>query len=137
MDPKQFAIPAADTLTAEQTNKIESSSFVVKHRKGEDIFSQDKPISYLMFLASGMVKVYKEDPKKRSVIIRIAGPGRYIGLSSVFNVNRYQFSASALEDSELIYVGLQQVNEIIILSEAIEIIRYSCSGKTIKDFASV
>lgn len=113
MESKPFVIPAAETLTAEQTDKIENSSFVVKHRKGEDIFSQDKPISYIMFLTSGMVKVYKDDQKKRSVILRIVGPGCYIGLSSVFYVNRYQFSASALEDSELVYFSLQQINEII------------------------
>ena len=106
-------LPTYNALTPDQINKINSNSFVVKHGKGENIFSQEKPISYLMFLSSGLIKVLKEFKDKKSIILKIAGPGNYIGLISVFYGNRYQFSATAIEDSELVYVNFPIMKEII------------------------
>ena len=107
-------LPGIDALTTEQSDKIRNSSFKVKHRKGEEIFSQGKPISYLMFLVSGLVKVYNDDQKKLSVIVKIIGPGCYVGLYSVFSGSRYPVSAAALDESEMIYVNIAAINEIIL-----------------------
>jgi CRP-like cAMP-binding protein len=106
-------LPTYNALTPDQIGKINDNSFIVKHIKGEKIFSQDKPKSYLMFLSSGLVKIFKEDLHKKSLILKIAGPGNYIGLLSVFYGNRYQFSATAIEDSELVYIDISLMKEII------------------------
>jgi len=106
-------LPTYNALTPDQINKINSNSFVVKHSKGENIFSQEKPISYLMFLSSGLIKVFKEVKDNKSIILKIAGPGNYIGLISIFYGNRYQFSVTAIEDSELVYVNFSIMKEIL------------------------
>ena len=114
MEAKQYVLPVADTLTPEQAEKITSNSLIVKHQKGEEIFRQDKPISHLMFLVSGLVKIYKDDEKKRSIILKIVGPNKFVGLFSSFYENRYQFSATAIENSEMIYVSIPLINEILV-----------------------
>jgi CRP/FNR family transcriptional regulator, polysaccharide utilization system transcription regulator len=114
MDSASCILPIFNTLTAEETVKINDNSFVVTHRNGENIFSQEKPISYLMYLTSGLVKIFKEDQHKKSVILKIVNSGHFIGLFSSFHGLRYEFSATALEDSELIYVSLPLINEIIV-----------------------
>lgn len=114
MEPNQYLFPAFDTLTPEQAERITSNSFLVNHRKGEEIFRQDKPISYLMFLISGLVKIFKEDQEKRSYILKIIGPNKFVGLFSAFYENRYLFSATALENSEMVYISVPLINEIIM-----------------------
>jgi CRP-like cAMP-binding protein len=114
MEEKQYVLPGAETLTPEQADKIHSNSLIVNHRKGEELFRQDKPISHLMFLVSGLVKIYKDDERNHSVILNIIGNNKFVGLSSVFYDSRYQFSATALENSEMVYISVPLLHEIII-----------------------
>jgi CRP-like cAMP-binding protein len=106
-------LPSYDALTPDQISKINENGFIVRHKKSENIFSQDKPISYLMFLSSGLVKIFKEDQHKKSLILKIVGSDNYIGLISAFYGNRYQFSAAAIEDSELVYINISIIKEIL------------------------
>jgi|WetSurMetagenome_2_1015567.scaffolds.fasta_scaffold13715_3 CRP/FNR family transcriptional regulator, polysaccharide utilization system transcription regulator len=126
MDLDQFELPALNTLTSEQTEKLKDQIFIVRHRIGEEVFSQGKPISHLMFLTKGLVKIYKNDLKKRSVILSIIGPGKYVGIFSAFYNNLYQFTATALEDSEIVFINLQVVHEILAENGqfAIQLIRH-------------
>lgn len=107
-------LPVYDALTADQIRKINDNSMTVNHKKGESLFSEDKPVSHLMFLSSGLVKIFKDGLQKKSIILKIAGPGKYIGLFSVFYANRYHFSATAIEDSEVLYIGISALQEVLI-----------------------
>jgi CRP-like cAMP-binding protein len=79
-----------------------------------------------MFLVSGLVKIYKDEENKRSVILKIVGPKKFVGLFSAFYENRYHFSATSLEYSEIVYVSISLINEILMENGrfAREMIRY-------------
>jgi CRP/FNR family transcriptional regulator, polysaccharide utilization system transcription regulator len=113
MNSIECLLPTYEVLTDDQIRKINDSSYIVKHHKSENIFSQDKPKSHLMFLSSGLIKIFKKDQNNKSIILKIAGPGNYIGLISVFYGDRYQFSAIAIEDSELVYISISVILEIL------------------------
>lgn len=106
-------LPSYNVLSEDQIKKINTGALLVGHRKGEIIFSQDKPVSHLMFLKSGLVKIYKEGINRKTVILRIVKPGNYIGTFSTFYDNRYQLSGATLEDSVLIYVNINLFKEIL------------------------
>jgi CRP/FNR family transcriptional regulator len=106
-------LPTYDVLTDDQIRKINESSYLVKHSRSESIFSQDKPKTHLMFLTKGLVKIFKKDQNDKSTILKIVGPGNYLGLISVFYGDRYQFSCTALENSELIYTSISVMMEIL------------------------
>ncbi len=114
METLKYELPSLSVFTDEQTRRLKDNSFVVSHRKGEDIFTQERPISHLMYLSEGLVKIYKRDPKKHSVIIKLVVPNHYIGLFSSFHDTRYHFSAAALEDCEIIYINNQIVHELVL-----------------------
>jgi CRP-like cAMP-binding protein len=114
MGSTDHILPVYDALTADQIRKINDNSMTVNHKKGESLFSEDKPVSHLMFLSSGLVKIFKDGHQKKTTILRIAGPGNYIGLFSVFYANRYQFSASAIEDSEVLYISMSVLHEVLV-----------------------
>lgn len=110
----QHIFPVMKILSPEQLQKVNSSSFLVSHKQGEYIFSQGKPVSYMMFLKSGLAKIFKEGPRNKSTILKIVGPGRYVGIFSVFYHSLYQFSAIALEESEIVLVPITLINELIV-----------------------
>lgn len=113
MQENKCVLPSYNALTTKQIEVINKNCFIVSHKKGEYLFSQDKPISYLMYLSSGLVKISKEEPNNKSVILKIAGPGTYLGLMSIFYSNRYVVSGAALEDSELIYINTEIFKDIV------------------------
>jgi CRP/FNR family transcriptional regulator, polysaccharide utilization system transcription regulator len=127
-----LSLPLFKSLTADQEEKIRNNSFVVNHKKGESIYSEGKPISYLLILSEGLVKIFKKEQNGRSVIVRIVSPGNFIGLLSTFQGIRYQFSAGALDDSTLFYVSRQVINEIIRENGlfAMQVIEQFCNDGT-------
>jgi CRP/FNR family transcriptional regulator, polysaccharide utilization system transcription regulator len=113
MDSIECLWPSFNELSAEQYDRIQKNSFQVKHKKGEQIFRQDQPVSHVMLICSGLVKLYKEVDQDKIIILKIVGPGNYVGIISAFYGNRYQHSSTALEDTETIYVDLANLKEII------------------------
>jgi len=86
--------------TDEQTFLIENSNKVNFDRR-EVLFKQNTRTSHVMFLQSGLVKIFKEGKSKKRLALKIVDPGNFIGLMSVFGDDIYQYSASAIEDSEI------------------------------------
>lgn len=113
MDTIECLWPSFNELSPEQSEKIHKNSFQVKHKKGEQIFKQDQPVSYIMLICSGLVKLYKEVDQDKILILKIVGSGNMIGIISAFYGNRYQHSATALEDTITLYVNLPDLKEII------------------------
>ncbi len=113
MDQTECLWPAYNELSIDQTEKIQRNSFLVRHKKGEQIYKQEQPISHIMFVCSGLVKLYKEVDQAKTIILKIAGPESYLGLISAFYGNRYQNSATALEDTDTLYVNIHDLKEII------------------------
>ncbi len=113
MDSTEYLWPSFSELSTEQIEKIQKNSYLVRHKKGEQIFRQDQPISHFMMIFSGLVKLYKNVDPDKKIILKIVGPGSFLDLISVFYGNRYQYSASALEDTETLYASLTDIKEII------------------------
>jgi CRP/FNR family transcriptional regulator len=114
MYPIECLWPSFNELSLEQSEKIHRGSFQVKHKKGEQIFRQDQPVSHIMLICSGLIKLYKEVDQDKTIILKIVGPGNLIGIISAFYGSRYQHSATALEDTETLYVNLPDLREIIV-----------------------
>ncbi|HEX2394206.1 MAG TPA: Crp/Fnr family transcriptional regulator [Bacteroidales bacterium] len=97
-------IPQEERLTQAELNELGQELNVVAFRKREVIFRQQTPASHVLFVKSGLVKIYKEGRNKRNFILKIASPGEFIGLMSVFGSSMNQFSASAVDSAEIGYL---------------------------------
>jgi CRP/FNR family transcriptional regulator, polysaccharide utilization system transcription regulator len=106
-------LPTYDELTDEQIMLINSNSFIVHHKKDEVIFKQSMPISHLAYLKSGLAKIYKECPGNKTHILKLALSGEYIGLLSVFNKNQFHYSASSLEQCDIVFTDIKILKSVI------------------------
>lgn len=113
MKVPECLIPTFEELSAQQVAKINEFSYVVKFKKHDTIYRQGMPISHIVFIKTGLVKIFKEFDNNKNAIINIAGSGNFIGLLSTFSKNRYDYTATALMDCEIIYTDFNIFIEII------------------------
>lgn len=106
-------IPLLNYLSSEEIEEIRANISMVHHSKRDIIFRQNSGISHLMFVKSGLVKVYKESKDGRAYILKILTSGEFLALLSFYGNTIHQFSASAVEDCEIGYIDIQIFNRIL------------------------
>jgi len=90
------------------------NSNIVRFSKKDVIFRQSTRTSHIMIVFSGLVKIFKEGSTHRQIILKLALPGNYIGLLSVMGDQIHQYSASAVEDSDICFIDINAFRNIII-----------------------
>jgi CRP/FNR family transcriptional regulator, polysaccharide utilization system transcription regulator len=102
-----------DCLLPAEAEEIRRHTHLVSYQKREVIFRQNTPTSHVIFIKSGLIKIYKEGRNKRNFTLKIATPGEFIGLMSNYGDEMHQFSASAILSAEIGYINQQVFNNII------------------------
>lgn len=113
MENAECLIPTFGALTNEDIESINSNSHLIRHKSGETIFMQDRPVSHLIFNKSGLVKLHKYLDDKSQIILDIIPGEEFIGLTSIFYDNLYPYSATSIEEGELVYVNSQVFRDIL------------------------
>ena len=83
-----------------------------KFYKGEIIFNAGDELDSFVYLKSGLLKYYTLLPNGKSQILAIAKPYDTVSLLTIFNSKSLYF-VSALEDSTLCYIPLQQITDMV------------------------
>jgi CRP-like cAMP-binding protein len=112
MEQAGCILPTYGELTKQQIAFINKNSYAVHHRIGEIIFMQERPVSHLTFVRSGLLKLYKEIDGGREIILSVIPAEQYIGITSVFYNNLYPYSASSIEEGELIFTSASAIREV-------------------------
>jgi CRP-like cAMP-binding protein len=106
-------IPKNDILTDFQINELKSSSKTILFKNKDIIFRQGTLTSHVMFLESGLIKLSKKWKNNKSIILKIASPGYFIGLVSIFGDTTFQYSAAAIEDSNVYFIDVNIFKSIL------------------------
>ncbi|MBN2481633.1 MAG: Crp/Fnr family transcriptional regulator [Bacteroidales bacterium] len=101
-----------ECLTEDELDELRMNSNVVTYEKPEVILRQDTRTSHIAYVKSGLVKVYKEGHNKRNFILKVACAGEFLGLTSVYGNELHQYSASALQTSEICFIDFYTFNRI-------------------------
>ena len=91
--------------------RFEDNSFpILDLLKGQLIFSEGMTPHQLFYVESGSVKIYKAGCDGKEQIIKIAGPGDFIGYRNLLMDTRYDSSAETLELSTVRYIPKSDFN---------------------------
>ena len=112
-DIKDFYVPFMNLLTEEQVDVISKNSNVVKYKNRDVIFLQNTRTSHIMFIKSGLVKIYKEGRNGKILILRIETPSNFLGLMSVFGHDIHQYSASSIENTEVYFIDITAFRNLL------------------------
>ncbi len=91
-------------LTDDQKKNILANSNTVKYKNRDIIFKQNTRTSHLMFVTSGLVKIFKESRNNKILSIRTLSEEQFVSLYSIFGGSIYQYSASSIDDSEILMI---------------------------------
>jgi len=97
----------SDSLTKlrdDDVNLIQGSCLIVNFKKGENICKQGTEVTHALYLAKGSVKLYIEG-KNKNLILKLVNQSKYIGLQSLFGDRIYNYTISALEDSQVCMIN--------------------------------
>lgn len=105
-----------EKLTPEQRDLIDSNSVKINYKKGEMICKQGSFVSQIMYMESGLAKVYI-DNGANSLLLRIIPDGSFIGLSAVSDeFLTFPYSAKVYIDSVVRQIDVKVFREIISLN---------------------
>jgi CRP/FNR family transcriptional regulator len=100
-------------LTEEELNFINNVRFEVSFKAGENIFKQGGPLTHIVCVTSGMVKVFLEAEDHNDIILRIMKPTDLIGGPGFKTDNRHHFSATAIVDTVACFIELSAFEKLL------------------------
>jgi CRP/FNR family transcriptional regulator len=105
--------PCFQALAPEEVELIKTSKTQVKFRKGDNLTKQGTFASYVLFVAKGLAIQYVEGDNNKSFNLRIVQPGEFVGLSSVFSDNTFNYSSIAISDCHVLLVEKTAILQVI------------------------
>ncbi len=108
-----IAAPCFQKLTPEEVEMVRASKTQVLFRKGDNLTKQGAFASYVLFVMSGIARQYLEGDNTRTFNLRIIKPGEFVGLSSVFTGNSFNYSSIALTDSQVLLIEKEAIANVI------------------------
>lgn len=106
-------IPSGDILSKNEVDELMADGTTIKFNKKDMVFRQGTLTSHVMYLESGLIKILKKGKNERSIILKIATPGYFIGLVSIYGDSVFQYSAQAIEDSSVFFIDINTFNSIL------------------------
>jgi CRP/FNR family transcriptional regulator len=100
-------------LTQEEAKLVSDSKTQVLFRKGENLTKQGAFASYVLFIVNGLVKQYVEDDGSKNFNLRIIKPGEFVGLSSVFTKESFNYSTSAITETLAFLIEKEAIEKIV------------------------
>lgn len=107
---------------------INQNKTQILYREGENICKQKAFASYVLYISEGLVKLYLESPNSKNINLKILKTSEFIGLSSIYGDNIYNYSTVALKDSVICLIEKESFRKLLIDNGhfASEIIKWHC-----------
>jgi len=84
------------------------------YSKGENIFKQGAFAHHVIYVLSGLIKVYLQTGYNKQINIRIARAGEFLAFSSVFGEDVYTYSTVALKDSLICMIDKDGLKRLLM-----------------------
>jgi CRP/FNR family transcriptional regulator len=92
-------------LTEAELRALAARATKKKYDRGQLLFGEGDPCAGLFLVASGKVRIFKLSAAGREQVLAVEGPGSSFAELPVFDGGNYPASASALEDSEVLFIS--------------------------------
>src|SRR5680860_397192 len=86
----------------------------ITYLKGENIFKQGAFAPYVIYVVSGLVKVYLQTGYDKQINIMVAKSGEFLAFSSIFGENIHTYSSQAVKDSEICMIEKESLKETLL-----------------------
>jgi len=105
--------PCFQMLSPEEAELVRASKTQILFRKDDNLTKQGAFASYILFMIDGYAKQYLEGEGIKNYNLRIIKPGEFVGLSTVFSENTFNYSSLALTDCHVFLIEKQAISNVI------------------------
>lgn len=101
-------------MSTEQLTQVDEVRQEVHFRAGETIFKTGGPLTHMICITKGKVKVYLEDDiTAKRIILKVLKPVEMLLGPGFLVDNRHHFTAVALEDTTTCYIDINQHKKVM------------------------
>ena len=101
-----------NALSIAELASIDNNRTELIYKKGEILYKQGAFISNLIFIKSGLVKLYVENNNSTSILFLKVG-GSFIGLPSLYGDDVHQYSTEALSETKVCEINFNIVKNLL------------------------
>ena len=94
-----------ESLTDVEMRALAARTMRKRYLKDEQLFAEGDPCTGLYLVAAGKIRIFKLSSSGREQILAVEGPGSSFAELPVFDGGNYPAAASALEDTEVLFVS--------------------------------
>lgn len=125
----EIQAPCFQMLTPQEIELVRASKTQILFRKGDNLTKQGIFASYILFIIKGLAKQYIEGDLNKSYNLRILQAGEFVGLSSVFSKNVFNYSSVAITDCQVFLIEKEAIAKVVKQNGtfAFDIIKRYCS----------
>ena len=103
-DPAFSHIPNAHSF-----RPVHDASFRETRRRGDILFLEGSPATHVIFVVEGYVKLVKQSPSGKEVIVGISGPGEVVGEISLLDRRPYDATAVVMTRAVVVTESSERV----------------------------
>lgn len=111
--PCEHISPMFEMLSPDELQIVRENMINVHFKAGEIIQKQGTYMSHIIFIVSGMAKVYFEREDQRNTILRIVKPMSFVGGPGIYSDHFYHFTISAMKDTAVCYIDFAVFKNIL------------------------
>ena len=100
-----------EQMFPEDLKILDQQKTKITYLKGENIFKQGAFAPYVIYIVSGLVKVYLQTGYDKQINMSIARSGDFLAFSSIFGENIHTYSTQAVTDAEICMIEKESLKE--------------------------
>lgn len=106
-------IPCFSILTDEEKLSVQKTSHILSYSDGETLFRQGSPVSQIMYLQTGMIKIFSKGRNERSIVLGLVTPGNFVTLLNLDSQDLYSFNATVVGEAEVLLTDIYVFRQLI------------------------
>jgi CRP/FNR family transcriptional regulator len=100
-------------ISKQELESLSEKRTQLSYMKGETVFKQGAFSPHVLFIQSGLIKVYLQTGKSKVQNLWMARSGDFLAFSSVFGARAYSCSAMAIKDSQLLMIDKESLAKLL------------------------
>jgi CRP/FNR family transcriptional regulator, polysaccharide utilization system transcription regulator len=110
---KQTEPDCFQLISREDLESLSNNRTQLTYLKGETVFKQGAFSPHVLFIQSGLIRVYLQTGRNKVQNLWISKAGDFLAFSSMFGERTYSYSAVAMKDAELWMIDKESLMKLL------------------------
>jgi CRP/FNR family transcriptional regulator len=100
-------------ISREELESLSENRTQITYLKGETVFKQGAFAPHVLFIQSGLIRVYLQTGRNKAQNLWISKSGDFLAFSSLFGERTYAYSAVSMTEAELLMIDKESLRKLL------------------------